>query len=132
VASTNLSFYLGSVIFCRSQNLHQQLAAMAASRMSAVSIAAVVVLALAGAASGQSTKDTLQDPRNVGSCTNQFNSIINNYYGSDPTCARLVTTALNTTVTSQCPPTDPGSPTHYCMNKDGNQVGHQYTHGATA
>jgi hypothetical protein len=94
--------------------------------MSAVA-GVLLMLGIATLAQSQSVRNSLQDPANAGRCISQYNNIISTYYSSDPTCARLITTALNTTVVSQCPPTNPGSPVHFCMNQNGNQVGRQGT-----
>ncbi|KAJ9525859.1 hypothetical protein QJQ45_009269 [Haematococcus lacustris] len=78
-----------------------------------------VVLGLLCLCSAQVVQNTLQDPKITGgACSVQYRQIIAAHYATAnlTSCSALITTALNTTVKSQCPPSAIGSPVQQCMN----------------
>ncbi|KAL6759751.1 hypothetical protein V8C86DRAFT_2568449 [Haematococcus lacustris] len=78
-----------------------------------------VVLGLLCLCSAQDLQNTLQDPKITGgACSVQYRQIIAAHYATAnlTSCSALITTALNTTVKSQCPPSTIGSPVQRCMN----------------
>lgn len=88
-------------------------------------VLAALLLAACGV-SAQSKDFSLLDPKNAqnGCYPTKYNSIMQRLYANDTACQDLITRALNTTVPSQCPekaPIEPGSKTHFCMNKNNSQ-----------